>query len=121
MKTLGAGSFQVKFVHPEFGTKIATVNLVEGDNKKLICYFQQTINIQSLNEDGDATWASIFINNTNTGFYTPREIKLGPGNYEVFVRKSGFETIENAFPITITPTFLDKQIPLVFNIKKKSD
>jgi hypothetical protein len=55
--------------------------LKDGDKKNLVCYFQRTINIQSLNEDGEATWASIFINNENTELYTPREIQLGPGDY----------------------------------------
>lgn len=118
--TLGEGSFNIKFSHPEFGTKTATVSLNDGDSKNLVCYFQRTINIQSLNEDGEATWASIFINNENTELYTPREIQLGPGNYKIFVRKSGFKTIENAAEIKIEPSFSDKPIPLVFNLKKES-
>jgi serine/threonine protein kinase len=118
-KTLGEGSFNVKFSHPEFGTKTTTVSLRDGDSKNLVCYFQKTINIQSLNEDGEATWASIFINNENTELYTPREIQLGPGDYKIFVRKSGFKTLENAAEINIEPSFSDKPIPLVFNLKKE--
>ncbi|MBL1212190.1 MAG: serine/threonine protein kinase [Ignavibacteriae bacterium] len=119
-KTLGEGSFNIKFSHPEFGTKTTTVSLKDGDNKNLVCYFQQTINIQSINEDGEATWASIFINNENTELYTPREIQLGPGSYKIFVRKSGFKTVEDAAELKIEPSFSDKLIPLVFNLKKES-
>ncbi|MFC2084595.1 serine/threonine-protein kinase [Bacteroidota bacterium] len=115
---LNPGSHNIKFVHPEFGTKTTSVSLQEGESKNLVCYFQHTVNIQSLDENEESVFASILINNSNTEMYTPREIKLGAGTYEIHVRREGYETIEGVKTVEIKPDFSENLFPIVFHMKK---
>jgi eukaryotic-like serine/threonine-protein kinase len=111
------GKHNITFRHPRYGTKTTEVNLKEGQTRSLTCYFEQQVNIQSLNASGDAFWGTVYINNENTGLTTPVDLNLGPGKYDISVRKAGYRTEEDLLNIVINPEFEKKKIPLVFHFK----
>lgn len=112
-----AGRQTVKFVHPQFGTKESVVNLSRNETKRITCFFQQKINIQSLNNAGDAFWGTIFVNGENTGRTTPGDIMLGPGSHRITVKKTGFRTREDEIVVNISPQFEPKSHELVFHLE----
>jgi len=114
---VAAGRHEVKFVHPEFGSKKINVNLQASENKKITCYFQHQVNIQSLNKSGDAIWGTIFINGVNSGKTTPTDILLGPGSYKISVKRTGFKTAESDASINIKPSFEPMTHSLVFHFE----
>ena len=115
--TVTAGKHTVKFVHPEFGTKRVNVDLGKNQNKKITCYFQQQVNIQSLSSTGDPIWGVIYINGKNTDKTTPGDLKLGPGTYQITVKKTGYKTVEDEVRLTVNPTFEPRSHSLVFHFK----
>jgi serine/threonine protein kinase len=117
MKHLKAGSYNIKFVHSKYGSKTTAIKLKDGQKKSITCYFEQNVNIQSLNSHGDAFWGTVYINGTNTNLTTPVDIPLGPGKYLISVSKAGYKTIEDNFTILIEPEFEKKTHPLVFHFK----
>jgi hypothetical protein len=112
-----AGEHRIKFVHPKFGTKEISVNLSKNQDKELTCYFQQQVNIQSLSNTGDPIWGMIYLNGKNTDKTTPGDLNLGPGNYKITVKKTGYRTVEDDVPLTISPTFEPKTHTLVFHFR----
>ncbi len=117
-KQVTTGKHLIKFVNSEYGSTQINLNIKPNQTKNLTCYFQQQVNIQSLNSNGDAFWGSIYINGTNTGKTTPSDILLSPGNYKITVKKMGYKTVENEVELKITPTFSVKTHSLVFHLKK---
>jgi len=112
------GTYNIKFENPEYGVKKEKIKLVGGENKKLECYFQQWVSIQSISETGDPIWASIVINDIKTDYYTPRQIALTPGKHKIYLSKSGYELVEPAMTLNVEPA-LEKIIhPLIFHLKK---
>ncbi len=116
-KTITAGSHTIKFVHPQYGSKLFTVDLKKNQDKQLSCYFEQQVNIQSLNNAGDPIWGMIYLNGINTNKTTPGDLSLGPGNYKISVKKTGYETVENDVQLNITPSTDRKSHSLVFHFK----
>lgn len=117
-KQVTAGKHAIKFVNTEYGSAQINLDIKQNQTKNLTCYFQQQVNIQSLNSNGDAFWGSIYINGTNTEKTTPSDILLSPGNYKIAVKKMGYKTVENEVDLKITPTFSSKSHSLVFHFKK---
>lgn len=117
-KKIPAGSVTLKFTHPEFGTFTSKVNLSAGQTKLLTCYFQQQVSINSLNENGDAMWGTIYINGKNIDKNTPGNTQLSPGTYHLTVKKNGYKTVEDEKVITVTPTLQPKNHSLVFHFMK---
>ena len=114
---VSTGKHIIKFVHPEFGSKSVTINLSNKQNKQITCYFQQQVNIQSLNNTGDAFWGTIYLNGVNTDKTTPGDLMLGTGTYKISVKKAGYQTIENEVQLNISPTLERKTHSLVFHFK----
>jgi serine/threonine protein kinase len=112
------GEYNIKFEHPEYGIQEEKILLTEGENKKLTCYFQQWVSIQSISELGDPIWASIVINDKKTDFYTPRQIALSPGEHKIYLSKSGYELVEQPMTFDIKPTFEKIVHPVIFHLKK---
>lgn len=116
-KTIATGNHTVKFVHAQFGSKSFAINLKKNQNKQLTCYFQQQVNIQSLNNAGDPIWGMIYLNDVNTNKTTPGDLTLGPGNYKISVKKTGYQTVENDVRLDIAPSTERKTHSLVFHFK----
>jgi serine/threonine protein kinase len=116
-KTIATGNHTVKFVHTQFGSKSFTINLKKNQDKQLTCYFQQQVNIQSLNNAGDPFWGMIYLNDVNTNKTTPGDLTLGPGNYKISVKKTGYQTVENDVRLDIAPSTERKTHSLVFHFK----
>ena len=111
------GKHTIKFVHPEFGSKTIVVNLSNKQKKQVTCYFQQQVNIQSLSNSGDPIWGMIYLNGNSTDKTTPGDLKLGPGKYNISVKKTGYKTVEDDIQLNISPTFEPKVHSLVFHFK----
>lgn len=112
-----AGKHTIRFVHPEYGTKTIAVNLDKNQNKQITCYFKQQVNIQSLNNAGDPFWGTIYLNGVNTDKTTPGDLSLGPGTYNISVKKAGYQTVESNLQLNISPSFEQKTHSLVFHFK----
>ena len=114
---ISAGKHTVKFVHPEFGLKTVPVNLSNKQKKQITCYFQQQVNIQSLSNSGEPIWGMIYLNGNSIDKTTPGDLMLGPGNYRVSVKKTGYNTAEDDIQINVSPTLEPKLHSLVFHFK----
>ncbi len=112
-----SGKHTIKFTHPEFGSKIVSVNVSGSQSKELTCYFQQLVNIQSLSSSGDPIWGVIYLNGKSTDKTTPGDLNLGPGSYKITVKKTGYSTVENDIQLTVSPTLEPKTHSLVFHFK----
>lgn len=114
---VSAGTHNVLFDHPAYGKKKTTVNVESNQSKELTCYFRQRLNIQSLNKNGDAFWGMIHINDINTGKTTPGDTLLGPGTYNITVKKLGYRTVEGDQVVTISPVFDFRTRSMVFHLE----
>ncbi len=112
-----SGDHEVQFVHPVYGTKRTNIKIESDQSKELTCYFRQRINIQSLNKNGSAFWGTIYINNVNTGKTTPGDTLLGPGTYNITVKKTGYKTVETDQVVKISPSFEFKTRSMVFHLE----
>ena len=112
-----SGKHTIKFTHPEFGSKIVSVNVSGSQSKELTCYFQQLVNIQSLSSSGDPIWGVIYLNGKSTDKTTPGDLNLGPGSHKITVKKTGYSTVENDIQLTVSPTLEPKTHSLVFHFK----
>lgn len=111
------GEHDVQFVHPVYGTKRTNIKIESDQSKELTCYFRQRINIQSLNKSGSAFWGTIYINDANTGKTTPGDTLLGPGTYNITVKKTGFTTVETDQVVKISPSFEFRPRSMVFHLE----
>jgi serine/threonine protein kinase len=111
------GNHEVQFVHPAYGSKKTSIKIESDQSKTLTCYFRQRINIQSLNKSGSAFWGTIYINNVNTNKTTPGDTLLGPGTYNISVKKTGYKTTESDQVVTISPSFEFKPRSMVFHLE----
>jgi len=118
-KNVAAGTRSIKFVNQNNVAKVMPVDLKERQNKKITCYFQHQLNIQSLDESEESFWGSIYLDNNNTGTSTPNNILLGPGKHSITVKRSGYKTIENEVVLDIKPGFEFKTHSLVFHLKRE--
>jgi len=115
--SVASGKHTIKFTHPEFGTKIVSINVGDNQSKELTCYFQQQVNIQSLSSSGDPIWGMIYLNGQSTDKTTPGDLNLGPGTYKITVKKTGYSTVENDIQLTVSPSLEPKTHSLVFHFK----
>jgi len=116
-KRVSVGKHTIKFVHPDFGSKSVAVNLTNKQNRQITCYFQQQVNIQSLNNKEEPFWGTIYLNGVSTDKTTPGDLLLGPGKYKISVKKTGYITVESDVQLNISPTLEPKTYSLVFHLK----
>ncbi len=115
-----AGDRIVTFQHPVYGPASFPVTVRAGETKKLICYFESYVSVQSLAQAGESVWGSIMIDGKDTGIQTPKDrIPLSPGKHLVTVTRAGYETVEGTKELVIQPTLGERVIPLVFHLRKK--
>jgi serine/threonine protein kinase len=115
-----AGDRVVTFQHPTYGSAKFTLSIRAGETKKLTCYFESYVSIQTLGESGGGVWGTIVVDGQNTGVQTPRDrYPLGPGRHLITVARSGYETVEGEKEVVVQPTMQERVIPLSFRLKKK--
>lgn len=98
----------------------------DGKNQKdLVCFFKHNVNIQTLDESERGTWATVYVDDkimkqeiTGESIQTPAGLTLTSGTYKIYVKRTGYQTLENPQTITISPSFSKKTTPIVFHIKK---
>ncbi len=117
---VSVGDRIVTFQHPVYGSASFPVTVRAGETKKLICYFESYVSVQSLAPAGESLWGSIMIDGKDTGIQTPKDrIPLSPGKHLVTVTRAGYETVEGTKELVIQPTLGERVIPLVFHLRKK--
>lgn len=112
---LPAGRHTLKFEHPEYGVKELTVNTALNQRKEITVFYQQKVNIQSLNTKDEPFWGTIYINNKTVG-ETPYNLNLLPGKYEITVKKTGYKTREDIITLDIKPLVESMTHYLVFHL-----
>lgn len=116
-----SGSHEIRFVNNNYGSKELHVDLRSKENKQFTCYFQKQINIQSLDENGNAIWGVIYLNGEKTERTTPSNLLLGPGTYQISLKKTGYETKEQVITVNVEPSFVQKAEPIVFHLIKQKN
>jgi len=116
---LEPGDYEIDFRHPQYGKSEYSVQLKEGQDKQLSCYFERYINIQSLDENDQYLWSTVIINGQKTGEETPvSKYPLPVGSHKITVSREGYKTVEGVLTLKINPTFKEEIIPLVFHLEK---
>ncbi len=115
---LNAGEYNIEFRHPRYGSKQISLRLQAGQTKQLVCYFENYINVQSLDESGKDWWSTVIIDGQDTGIQTPVKYPLAAGSHKITVRRSGYTTVEGIITQEIKPSFQEVVIPLVFHLRK---
>jgi serine/threonine protein kinase len=117
---ISAGDRVVTFQHPTYGSARFPVSIRAGETKKLTCYFESYVSIQTLSESGGSVWGTIVIDGKDTGMQTPKDrYPLGPGSHRVTVTRRGLETVEGTKELVVQPTLEERVVPLVFHLKKQ--
>ena len=115
-----AGERVVTFQHPTYGSARFPLSVRAGETKRLTCFFESYVSIQTLSESGGSVWGTIVIDGKDTGMQTPKDrYPLGPGSHRVTVTRRGFETVEGTKELVVQPTLEERVIPLVFHLKKQ--
>jgi serine/threonine protein kinase len=112
------GKHTIKFISNNGTNKTTTIDVGKNETKNLTCYFQQSVSIQTLDDEGNSIWASIILDDKVLDVFTPREISLPSGPHKIFVKKSGYKILEEPRSINITPSYTKKATPIVFHLKK---
>jgi len=117
-RSVKSGRYNIRFENSNLGRKDTSIFIKEGIDKELICYFNKNVNIVSLDENDEPCWGTIIINNSPKGT-TPNNFPLTPGSYNISVTRLGYETLDEAKSINISPSFSTDPIKLVFHLRKK--
>jgi len=102
---LPVGKHNVRFEHPQYGSKDTTLTVVEGQEDELTCYFTHEVTVQS------DPWANVLINGTNTEQTTPHSINLRAGTtYEIGVRirREGYEVTGGVYRQRVEERYIEK-------------
>ncbi|NNF05058.1 MAG: PEGA domain-containing protein [Rhodothermales bacterium] len=95
---LSAGRHQIRVSHPIYGDLTRSVTITAGGTTDITCHLEADVNVAS------QPWGTILINGETTEHVTPNVLQLGPGTYEIGIRKLGWtaEQLEGPVgPITI--------------------
>lgn len=95
-------------------SKTIEVTLQPGETRNVTCYFESYVSILA-----KPVWASIIIDGKDIGKVTPQaSIPLGVGKHRISVSRMGYELIDGAQRVDVSPTLEKREIPLVFNLQK---
>jgi serine/threonine protein kinase len=117
-ETVSPGKQTVRFVNKNNQSKETTIEVGENQQKNITCYFQHSVSIQTIDEEGNSIWASIILDDKTTELFTPRELSLQSGIHKIYVKKNGYKILEDAKTINISPAFTKNTTPFVFHLKK---
>ena len=81
------GTHSVLFRHPVYDEIKRQIEVVADRQTDLTCFFEGRINIRAA-----PVWGTVWVNGEATEFTTDRQIHLGPGSYDITVKKFGYNT-----------------------------
>jgi len=89
IKNVQTGTHTVLFRHPVYDDIEKQIDVVANRQTDLTCYFEGQLNIVVTL---DSDWGTVWVNGQSTGKRTPQEMHLGPGSYDITVKKFGYST-----------------------------
>lgn len=95
-ETLAADKYLIKVVHPTLGKWEKSVEIEPEKKIEFSVNFNKKIpiSVSAFDETGKPVAANIFVDNTDTGNMTPKEIKVNMGVHRFVVRKDGYIAVE---------------------------
>ncbi len=111
---LPPGSHRVQCESSQYGSYEATVRVRSGERTTATCHFRTRVNVQA-----NPVWGSIWIDGNSTGETTPASLMLGPGTYQVEVRRDGYRVTPPTRSISITPSLEQQTVPLIFEMEEQ--
>lgn len=106
-----AGSHTLLFAHPQYGSKTITVDVRQGETKRLTCYFETSISVNA-----QPVYGYIWVDGKNTGVTTPAEYSLAPGKHRVTVKRNGYRAEEGERDVVIQPEMNKRIIDMAFSL-----
>jgi len=90
--TLPVEQYKVTVTHPTLGTWESIVEIEANEKRKIVVNFNRkiTVNVAAYDENGLALTAEIYIDNENTGVFTPAEIKTRVGLHKLTLKMDGY-------------------------------
>ncbi len=90
--TLPVEQYKVTVTHPTLGKWEKMVEIEADEERQLVVNFNRkiTVNVAAFDENGLPLTAEIFIDNENTGKFTPAEIKTRVGLHKLTIKMDGY-------------------------------
>ncbi|MDX1548824.1 MAG: PEGA domain-containing protein, partial [Rhodothermales bacterium] len=101
-----AGQRSVTFSHPRYGDHQTRLRVTAGGTTERTFQFEQSVNVQAV-----GGFASVWIRpaggtwRTQPDWFTPKTLTLGPGTWEIEVRKQGDEVGGGPRTVVVEPGF----------------
>ncbi len=121
VKNIPSGKHVVKvYLNGFYSDRDSVIVQIQTDSVAHVFFqLQKILNYSTLNIHSEPEGALIYLNNQNTGKYTPDTLRVTPGSYQLRLVKNGFvsldSTIETAQNITVDLNFkLDIHQRLLF-------
>lgn len=118
---LSPGTHDVVFRHPHYGERRERITADAGERVDLTYYFTGSVSIPTpLMDNGEeGPWAAIWIDGkTESDWFTPKTIELGPGRHTISLTKTNYEIINNNQLIEIKPGFQPSEHSLSFRMRR---
>jgi len=90
--TLPVEQYKVTVTHPTLGTWESIVEIEADEERQIVVNFNRkiTVNVSAYDENGLPLTAEIYIDNENTGVFTPAEIKTRVGLHKLTIKMDGY-------------------------------
>lgn len=118
--TLLSGEHTVLCSHPQYGPVQTRVDVVAGQTRSLTCYFEQTVNVVTLPDQGEglAPWASVVINGDKSSTLTTLSpFTLSPDTFIISVEQFGYTPLTPPETLIVRPAFSDTTYSLRFQLR----
>jgi len=116
-RNLPVKSYELKVVHPRYGTFKKTVNIeAEATTESIVDFNRQpALTVTSTDETGKFVWGEIYVDGEAKG-QTPRPLMLRIGQHTIEVRRDGYVALDEPLTINLEENWSQ---PLKFRLKKK--
>ena len=123
IEMISEGENNVIFSHPEFGEKKVIISASIGNvANSVICYFKYSLNIEVTDTNSNPLSANIFINNQQLRQKSPiSAYTLYPGEYEIKVRHTGFQSRDLKMVLHPTINAEETNIVIPFQLEQFTD